>query len=118
MVIDSYSIEALDLRDDANTLIGRGTDESGKNDEDFGFIESDWITSPQNQNQQSLASALHFSARDRVAPSFQPGVQMSQMKATVPPESEFFDESAAYIGALSPRAQTPWLEGWTDFPER
>lgn len=135
MVIDSYSIEALDLRDDASKLInrgdltfthnllanigvlGRGIDESGENDDDFGFIEGDWLTSTQNQNQQSLASALNFSARDRTAPGFQSGVKMSQMSATAPPESEFFDESATYVGALSPRAQTPWLAGWTAFPE-
>lgn len=52
-----------------------------------------------------------------VDPDFQTRVQMRQMKATQPPKSEFFDESANYAGALNPRLQSSWLEGWTAFPE-
>ncbi|MGQ7270949.1 hypothetical protein [Marinobacter nauticus] len=39
------------------------------------------------------------------------------MEATRPPKSEFFDESADYLGAINPRSSDTWLDGWTAFPE-
>lgn len=134
MIIDSYGIEALDLRDEVATLVqtgrltlsnnliantgklGKGTDESGDGNDDYGFSESNWIQSPDNNNQQRLDSALHITARDPAHPNFYTRVQMRQMSAAQPPKSEFFDESATYVGALNPRLQSSWLEGWTAFP--
>lgn len=134
MIIDSYGIEAIDLRDEVTTLTGTGkltfthnlvantgklgkdADESGADDDDFGFSEHRWLTEPQNSNQRRLDSALHMTARDPLDPNFFSRGQARQMAATTPPKSEFFDESATYAGALNPRLQTSWLTGWTAFP--
>lgn len=135
MIIDSYGIEAVDLRDEVLSLISKGTltfsnnliantgklgkstDESGPDNDDFGFSEGQWLTAADQDNLRRLDSALHVTARDPVNPDFQTRVQMRQMKTTQPPKSEFFDESANYAGALNPRLQSSWLEGWTAFPE-
>ncbi len=136
MIIDSYGIEAVDLRDEVSSLVASGTltfsnnliantgklgqmtDESGQDDDDFGFSESNWLMDPGQKNLQRLDSALHITARDPVDPNFQTRVQMRQMQATAPPKSEFFDESANYAGALNPRLQSSWLADWTAYPER
>ena len=36
--------------------------------------------------------------------------------AVAPPQGEFWDESALYIGAIRPGAARDWTDGWTDFP--
>ncbi|MFL1454151.1 hypothetical protein ACJO5Y_06870 [Marinobacter sp. GN3S48] len=136
MIIDSYGIEAVDLRDEVSSLIARGsltfsnnliantgklgksTDESGQDDDDFGFSEGDWLMAPDQDNLQRLDSALHITARDPVDPDFQTRVQIRQMTAMTPPKSEFFDESANYAGALNPRLQSSWLDNWTAYPLR
>lgn len=135
MIIDSYGIEAVDLRDEVSSLVGRGLltfsnnlvantgklgrgiEEEGKGDDDFGFSENAWIRTPDQDNLFRLDSALHITARSPVSPNFQTRVQMRQMKATTPPKSEFYDESAVYVGALNPRARSHWLDGWSAFPE-
>ncbi|WP_297798375.1 hypothetical protein [uncultured Marinobacter sp.] len=135
MIIDSYGIEAVDLRDEISSLIGNGrltfsnnliantgklgksTDESGSDNDDFGFSEGQWLAAADQDNVRRLDSALHVTARDPVDPDFQTRVQMRQMKATQPPKSEFFDESANYAGALNPRLQSSWLDSWTAYPE-
>ncbi|MDV2078743.1 hypothetical protein [Marinobacter xestospongiae] len=134
MIIDSYAIEAVDTRDEvlslasAETLtfshnllantgrLGRGPDESGDSDDDFGFSENDWLRNPAFNNAIRMDSALHSTARDLYAPSFETRVQMRQMQAVKPPQSEFFDESAVFQGALNPLSRTSWLDGWTAFP--
>ena len=136
MIIDSYGLEVMDLRDEAASLVragrlsfsnnliantgklGKGTDETGDGDDDYGFNESHWLMAPANNNQRRLDSALHVNARDPQNPHFQTRVQMRQMTPAEPPKSEFFDESATYAGALNPRLQSSWLDGWTDFPAR
>ncbi len=135
LLIDSYGIEALDTRDESlslatrNTLtfshnhlanlgeLGRVGQESADNDDDFGFSEQDWIAQPGNNNRVSLESALFPAARDLVSPSFMPRLQLRQMNGTRPPQSEFFDESATFVGAVSPASAESWLDGWTSFPE-
>ncbi len=135
MLIDSYAIEALDTRDDAYSLVnsraltfgnnllantgnlGRGPIESGDGDDDLGFDESQWLRSPAQNNSVRLESALHATARHLTSPNFAPRVQLRQMNATPPPESEFFDESALFQGAINPLARSNWLAQWTAFPE-
>lgn len=135
MIIDSYALEALDTRDEVSALVGsgaltfsnnllantgrlgRGPDETGDNDDDYSFDENNWLRSPNADNVFRMDSALHSSARDTRSPQFGARVQMRQMRATQPPQSEFFDESAAFQGALNPLAQSTWLAGWTAFPE-
>ncbi|MEE3117541.1 MAG: hypothetical protein VX339_05500, partial [Pseudomonadota bacterium] len=135
MLIDSYAIEAMDLRDNALSLTNRGLltfgnnllanlghlgrvgQESGDGDDDFGFNENDWMEVPANGNTFRVETALFPQARDLVNPKFMPRVQLRQMNATRPPQSEFFDESADFVGAVSPVSANSWLDGWTRFPE-
>lgn len=135
MLIDSYAIEAMDLRDNALSLTNRGLltfgnnllanlghlgrvgQESGDGDDDFGFNENDWMEAPANGNTFRVETALFPQARDLVNPKFMPRVQLRQMNATRPPQSEFFDESADFVGAVSPVSANSWLDGWARFPE-
>ena len=134
MLIDSYAIEAIDTRDNVLSLVNRDrltfgnnlltnlghlgqvTRESGKDDDDFGFSEQDWMEEPRNHNVFRVETALFPNAKDLTNPVFMPRVQLRQMNATRPPQSEFFDESANFVGAVSPVSAQSWLDGWTDFP--
>ncbi|KAA1175844.1 hypothetical protein FWJ25_01540 [Marinobacter salinexigens] len=135
MLIDSYGIEALDTRDDALSLVNRNlltfsnnlmanlghlgqvASETSENDDDFGFDEQAWMAAPGNNNVFRVDTALFPNAKDLVNPNFMPRIQLRQMNATRPPQSEFFDESANFVGAVSPVSGSSWLDGWTDFPE-
>lgn len=135
LLIDSYGIEALDTRDEAlvsttrNLLtfannhlanlgqLGRVEQETAANDDDFGFSEQDWMAQAASNNRFSIETALFPASRDLVNPNFMPRLQARQMNGTQPPQSEFFDESATFVGAVSPASANSWLEGWTSFPE-
>lgn len=135
MIIDSYAIEALDVRDDALSRVSRGElvfshnllanighlgrvpKEDGEADDDYGFDEQAWISSAANNNRLRLETALFPAARDLTSPDFLPRLQLKQMQARRPPQDEFFDESATYFGAINPLGHGSWLDGWTAFPE-
>lgn len=133
MLIDSFGIEALDTRDDALSLTSReelsfthnilanlghlGRVAREQEDDDFGFDEQAWMAQPVNSNVARVESALFPNAKALANPDFTPRVPLRQMKATRPPQSEFFDESADFVGAISPVASGSWLNGWTAFPE-
>jgi hypothetical protein len=135
MLIDSYAIEAIDTRDNVLSVVNRGqltfghnllanigqlgvvSQESGKDDDDFDFNEQAWIKAPENNNTFRRETALFPNAKDLTNPIFIPRVQQRQMNATRPPQSEFFDESVNFVGAVSPVAAQSWLDGWTSFPE-
>ena len=52
-----------------------------------------------------------------VNPDFAPGGTSGLRDGAVaPPQGEFWDESALYIGAIRPGAARDWTDGWTDFP--
>lgn len=135
MLIDSYGIEALDTRDEALSLVNRNlltfshnlmanlghlgqvTREDRDSNDDFGFDEQNWIESAANNNVFRVDTALFPNAKDLINPNFMPRIQLRQMNATRPPQSEFFDESANFVGAVSPVSGSSWLDGWTSFPE-
>lgn len=132
MIVDSYAIESLDFRDGVSGLVeagqliftnnllslnGRFAEELGDDDDDLGFDENLWITSADIGNVISQESALYPNARDTREPRFKTRSRLHQMRTTTPPESEFFDESANYQGALNPVSHDSWLDGWTAFPE-
>ena len=135
MVIDSFAIEALDTRDEVTALIGMNALTFSHNllsnngslgnlavaeetdDDDFGFNEEAWIRTPSMFNKVQVESGLHASVRSESSPQFRPRGMLRTMKAKRPPKSEFFDESAAYQGAINPRATSAWLDDWTAFPE-
>ncbi len=134
MLIDSYAIEAIDTRDNVLSLVNRGkltfgnslltnlghlgqvARESGKDDDDFGFSEQAWMEEPRNNNIFRVETALLPNARDLTNPVFMPRLQQLPQNAARPPQSEFFDESANFVGAVSPVSAQSWLDGWTDFP--
>ncbi|WP_111497601.1 hypothetical protein [Marinobacter bohaiensis] len=134
MIMDSYGIEAIDLRDEVSSLTGAGTltfthnivantgnlgqsgTESGDSDDDYGFDEQAWTHTPQAKNRFRVESAMLPAARDITSPSFQPIMTSRQMNAETPPESEFFDESATFQGAINPVSKTTWMDDWTAFP--
>lgn len=135
MIIDGYGIEALDLRDDVNALVDKGelsfshnvlanvantsatAEAEARADDDFGFSEDRWIRTVQSANAFSRNSVLGAASEALAAPDFQARLQGLEGSSLAPPESEFFDESATYPGALNPKAQIHWLSGWTAFPE-
>ena len=134
MLIDSYAIEAIDTRDDVRPLVasgqltfshsiiattdaltgrGPGTEE----DDDFRFDEVAWLKNADNHNILRLTSVLHPAARHLTEPDFRPRLSSQDMPGIAPPKSEFFDESATFMGAINPVNPGTWLEGWTAFPE-
>ncbi|MDX1633743.1 MAG: hypothetical protein R3280_03845 [Marinobacter sp.] len=135
MLIDSYGIEAVDTRDEVLALTTRGTltfgnnhlanlgqlgqveQENAENDDDFGFSEQDWLAQAASNNRFTIETALFPAARDLVSPNFMPRLQARQMNGIRPPQSEFFDESATFVGAVSPASADSWLDGWTSFPD-
>ncbi|PAV24941.1 hypothetical protein CF392_13530 [Tamilnaduibacter salinus] len=134
MIIDSYGIGALDTRDEVSALVGNDRltftnnliantgrigvrkQERGDRDDDFGFDEQAWIKTPSSDNFFEIGSALQPAARNVRHPAFESSIPMRQMTATTPPQSEFFEESATFQGALNPLTRDSWIEGWTAFP--
>jgi hypothetical protein len=135
MIIDSYALEALDTRDEVSALVGLdkltfshniiantggfGSQklEAETDDDDYGFPEEQWLASPENSNSFIQESALQPIASSTTSPHFRSRGLIRNMPAKRPPKSEFFDESADYLGAINPRTSRTWLEGWTAFPE-
>ena len=137
MVISGFSGETLDIRD-ASTVanLNDGTltfaavlvhnigalgrtwfeDESGQGDDDAGLDEHRYF--------QALPGVrfgedplLPRNAVDLVRPDYTPA-SASPLKdgAVAPPQGEFWDETALYLGAVRPGAARVWTDGWTDFP--
>ena len=134
MIIDSYAIEALDTRDEVTSLAARGTLTFSHNllanigqlgnaateeadDDDYGFHEGEWARDPRNNNHIVQESALNPAAGDLKSPHFRARGLVSHLEAKRPPKSEFFDESADYLGAINPRASQTWLDDWAAYPE-
>lgn len=135
MIIDSYAIETLDSRDEVASLVAMGKLTFSHNllanigglgnqviqeeaeDDDFGFREGAWLLDPRNHNSTLMETSLHPTANNTTSPHFQSRALVRNNAAKRPPKSEFFDESADYLGAINPRASSTWLDGWTAFPE-
>ncbi|MCC4308051.1 DUF3040 domain-containing protein [Alcanivorax marinus] len=137
MVISGFSGETLDIQDAstvANLNAGRLTfqgvvvhgvgargvswfeREAGDGDDDGGLDEEDFFRA---------LPGLRFgedpmytrNATDLVRPDYTPA-RNSPLKdgAVAPPQGEFWDEGALYLGAVRPGAARTWVDGWTDFP--
>ncbi|MBW0148659.1 hypothetical protein [Marinobacter arenosus] len=91
--------------------------ESGQDDDDYGFDEQAWMNQPSKNNTFRVETALFPNARNLTKPRCMPRVQQRQMNATGPSQSELFDESGNFLGAVSPVSADSWLTGWTGFPE-
>ena len=133
MIIDGYGLGVLDTRDEVATLTRDGqltfthnliadttqpgsSSETGDRDDDYGFDEKDWIRNPGNHNSFRMGTVLQPTARVIDGPGFSPEIPARKMTPKAPPQSEFFDESAHFQGALGPRTRDSWVKGWTAFP--
>lgn len=137
LFIHGFSGEAVDIKDAAtvanletgrlsfqgvalNEIGGRGVsyfeDESGNANDDGGLGEASYF---RNVVGARFGVDPMFS-RDvggTVNPAFAPGGTSSLRDGAVaPPQGEFWDEAARYIGAIRPGAARDWTDGWTDFP--
>ncbi|WP_077531165.1 hypothetical protein [Vreelandella utahensis] len=134
MIVDGYGLGAVDTRHEVSALVGSGKltftnnlisdsgeqasdfGEKGDRDDDFGFKERDWLRTADFGNAFRMGSALLAAARDIEQPRFSPVITQKEMNAVAPPQDEFFDESALFLGAIDPAASEPWTTDWTAFP--
>ena len=92
-------------------------DELGDADDDNGLIEKEWLLIQGSGLQLNQDPALPRSARDSTNPSFVPARNSPAMSGGQrPPQGEFWDESATWLGAVKPGSIATWLDGWTSFP--
>lgn len=87
-------------------------------DDDAGFDELAWITAADNVV-LGVNPGLPGAAYNSANPSFVPGGGSEAGNAdyvATPPDEEFWDRSALYLGAFQPGAPTTRMDGWTDFP--
>ncbi|MQM39391.1 hypothetical protein KBTX_03417 [wastewater metagenome] len=91
--------------------------ETGEADDDGGFVERDFLeTAPAT----TLGAEPRLSPRafSVTAPRYAPlGTSPAAGAGVAPPQSEFWDESTTYIGAVAPGDGADWTAGWTAFPE-
>jgi len=137
VLMHGFSGEAVDIKDAVtvanldngrldfqalaiNDIGGRGIsyfeDESGDADDDGGLDEAGYFrdTVAARFNVDPLFSR---DVSSTVHPDFAPGAASSLKHGAVsPPQDEFWDESALYIGAIRPGAARDWTDGWTAFP--
>lgn len=91
-------------------------DESA-DDDDGGFDEALWLADPVHANRLGTNPLLPAAAFDLAAPDFVPlGSSPANTGAAVPPQDEFWDQAATFVGAVRPGETSPWYAGWTAFP--
>ena len=137
ILMTGFSAESVDIRDGetvkrvasgdltfASVLmfdIGEGgrrffAAEDGETDDDGGFSEAGLF-----ENRETIRLDVNpgfgLSVRDPLRPQFSPqGNTVVDLFGSRPPQDEFWDEGADFIGALPAKANTSWLDGWTSFP--
>lgn len=138
MLISGFSSEAIDIRDvETARLISSGElqfegiamsrigllgspwfqPENGEDDDDGGFNEEQWFRSKSDSIMLSSSSILAIKATSETDPDFSTfAIDNLHSMAVLPPQEEFWDESATYLGAIRPGARVSWLSGWTQFP--
>lgn len=87
--------------------------ETGDRDNDAGVDEAAVFAAPA----RTADSLFTQNARNPRQPDFRPSIQAYRDRAGWPSDSEFWDRSATYYGAVDPQAANPWYLGWTDFSE-
>lgn len=131
-----FPVEAIDIRDISTaSLIGKGDlefaglamhasgggrlfeRETGTDDDDGGFDESEYFSSRVAGVDTRNDPLLPRAALDPAAPVFVPqrGSPLADDAAPVP-QGEFWDEAARFIGAFRPGAGEDWTAGWTAYP--
>lgn len=137
LIIEGFSGETLDVRDGSTVTqamtgslvidhaiihrIGqRGLSwfesEHRSSDDDSGFDEATWVSAGGNVL-FGTDPLLPREASRMSNPSFVPATSSpARSGAAQPPQGEFWDEAADYLGAFRPGTTRPWTVGWTDFP--
>lgn len=141
-IITGFSKEAIDVRDartaqlaqageltldhslfyeigaDGRTWFGDEPAGDRDKDDDGGFDEQAFFTRPEEHNRFAEAPLLSEDAFHEAKPNFTPlPLSPAGQGAAVPPEDEFWDQGATYLGAVKPGESRPWLAGWTGFPK-
>lgn len=135
LIMLGFSTEGIDIRDAStannidNATLSFGSiimfeigqdgktffqSESNDND-DNSFDESAYFSSLATL-QFDVDPGFGFSVRTQHRPTFSPQNKPAvEQLASTPPQAEFWNEGARYLGALPPRARQTWLDGWSDF---
>ena len=94
------------------------TDESGPGDDDGGFNEQTYFFEIAPDILVEVPEALAPSAFDLVNPDFAPvAAELEGGSPSYPPADEdFWDQTAAYYGAMPYGRRESWLQGWTASP--
>lgn len=139
MLVQGFSGELVDIRDSATVSrmdsgqmsfgalaadrIGAGGKqffgpENGDKDDDGGFDEQTFFGSHAEVHLGGN-TGLTTGADSLRAPNYVPLLRAGSTRASRVqlPQGEFWDEAAAYAGALRPGIKASWLDGWTAFPE-
>ena len=110
------SFEALAINDIGGRGIRFFEDESGDADDDGGLDEAAYFRDTVGAR-FGVDPQFSRDVSSTVNPDFAPGGTSGLRDGAVaPPQGEFWDESALYIGAIRPGAARDWTDGWTDFP--
>lgn len=93
-------------------------DDETSDDDDGGFDELAWLQQAEMANRFGIDPLLPEAATNPTAPEFVPAAESpAGSGGAPPPEGEFWDETATYIGAFRPGDSNPWTNGWTAFPD-
>ncbi|MCG8313654.1 MAG: hypothetical protein MI976_10590 [Pseudomonadales bacterium] len=139
-LILGFSKESIDLRGDhtvANIEAGRLSfdsmimfdigeggrsffaDESKEADDDDGGFSEKVYFSGLASVKLDVNPGFGLSVRDPYRPEFSPqGNTVAALFSSKPPQDEFWNEGANFLGAIPPKAKKTWLDGWTHFPGR
>ncbi|HEX5677091.1 MAG TPA: hypothetical protein VFX91_03880, partial [Alcanivorax sp.] len=110
------TFEALAINDIGGRGVSYFEDESGTADDDSGLDEAGYFRDTVG-TRFAVNPMFSRDVSSTVNPAFAPGGTSSLRDGAVaPPQGEFWDESALYIGAVRPGAARDWTDGWTDFP--
>lgn len=139
MLVQGFSGELIDIRDvetverlasrqmSFDTVIadrigtnGKGFfgPESGDQDDDGGFDEAAFFASL-NSVVLGGNTGLSGGADSVRAPNYVPALRSAgaRVQRLQLPQGEFWDEAAAYSGAVRPGIKASWLDNWAAFPE-
>jgi len=137
VLITDFSLEAIDIRDRSTVeqieqgalrlegLVFAGglkdrlfEVEEGDGDDDGGFDEASLLPVDVGHEAIIPKRLLTHAGPVWTAVDFVPEYDERLVRLAIqPPQGEFWDEAASFIGAIRPGARTSWLEGWTDFAE-
>lgn len=105
LVFDSLLVET------GSTIDQLWQPETGNDDNDAGVDEASVFA----DSVRTAVDLFNSNVRNPLQPDFRPGVQAVPDTPRWPDDSDFWDRSATYYGAVDPKEATPWYSGWTDF---